>query len=118
MADIDALEDRRVAGDALGWLMEMEILQDPNIYNALILNILKCSKHIIDVHLVVDTQNRAILVYLEVGFLGRHFFRNKISMDVENLLKAIPSYRSRVVFDKAILDKAIQILKSRTQNKG
>lgn len=107
---MDTLENPQ--GDALKWLLEMEVVSDPNVLNSIILNIYRLSKTINDVQFVTDIKQKKILVYIELSWFGRKFKQKSIFEACQNMLNdALPSYRKRIVFDREILDKAIKLVK-------
>lgn len=96
--------------NALKWLMEIEASSDPNFLNALLLNIFRVSKRIKDVQVVMDPQKKKILIWLELDWLGRKFFQRKTLEAVGALIiDALPTYSYRVILDKTILDKAVEL---------
>ena len=100
--------------DALKWLLEMELIQDPNVLNSLILNIHKTSKTIRNVEFVTDLHNKRVLVYLDIKpgiFWGKQRKIATIIELTENILNdALPSFEKRVTVDRALLDRAIKIV--------
>lgn len=99
--------------EALRWLLEMEIVNDPNVLNSLILNIHKASDRIQDVEVVLDTPHKRMLVYLDVdcGWWRQATRQQEIHDAVANMLdEALPSYTHRVVFDRTVLNKALELV--------
>lgn len=105
--------DTPTAG-AVKWLLEMESVMDPNVINVLILNIYKVSDRIKDVEIVFDDKRKAILIFLELSKWGQWFHAKNIQDWVEEVItQALPSYRMRVIYDREILGKALEILEKR-----
>jgi hypothetical protein len=110
---IEKLEANPMSG-ALGWLLEMELVQNPTVLNSIILNIFKTVRSLKDAEFVVDTKEKKILVYLELSRWDMWFHKNEISDKVMELLdQALPTFKKRIIHDKSILEKAIKIVNSR-----
>ena len=107
---IDLHSRESTISEGLKWLLELEMLQDPNVHNAIILNIFKVSRHIKDVQLVIDSDRKRMLVYIEVSRIGRWFYLKNIFMEVESMLKdTLPSYVFRITNDSKVLQRAIEL---------
>lgn len=99
------------SAEALTWLLEMEMLTNPTVLNSVVLNIFKLTKGITDAQFVVDTNDKKLLVYLELDFWHRNFKKQKVADEVLDMLdQSIPSFKKRVVFDKQILNRALFII--------
>ncbi len=99
---------------ALGWLLEMELVQNPTVLNSIILNIFKTVRDLKNAEFVVDTKEKKILVYLEISRWNTWFHKERISDKTMELLdQALPTFKKRIVFDKTILEKAVKIVNSR-----
>lgn len=95
---------------ATSWLLEMELISNDYMKNALILNLYKVSDHIKDVQVLADQNDRKMLVFLELSSFGRMFKKRQISQDVLDMLQAaLPSFQFRVIFDKSLFEKAIRL---------
>lgn len=108
------------------WLLEMEMIHalredraEPTVHNFLYINIFNSSKHITHLEYAIDIHTKSMLIYIQLGFWGRFLKREKaVEVHIlEELQNILPSFRFRVVFDKAIFDrgltKAQQLAKSR-----
>lgn len=96
----------------LKWLMEMELLNDPQAINTLKLNILMTSKRIKEVELLIYRENKTMLVLLDLTWIGRKFFKKTIFEEVEGaLVQLLPSFRFRVTDDTKIMGMAIAKVK-------
>lgn len=92
------------------WLLEMELLDTPQLKNFLILNTYSVSKHVKDVEILLDLNYKAMLVYIQIGKLGRLLRKGK---EIEETLldqygNILPSFRIRIVFEKSIFDLAVK----------
>ena len=103
---------------ALRWLLEMEIVSDPNVFNGLILNLFRISKKIKDIEIVTDTRDKKLLIYVDLQ-LNRWFKdrqKERIQHMIENIVSdALPSYERRVVFDRNILEKALELVSKKNE---
>jgi hypothetical protein len=90
----------------------MELVRDPQLINNLKLNILTISKRISEVELLFNQDGRQLLVCLELSWLGKKFFKNRIVLDVETRIKTLlPNFRVRVVTEREILNLALEKVK-------
>lgn len=100
--------------DALKWLLEMDVVSDPNVLNGIILNLYRLSSSIKNIEIVTDMPQRKLLVYLELSWWGTKFRQRRIKELSENMLDdALPRFQKRVIFDKTILDRALAIVQGR-----
>lgn len=104
------MEDK---SQALGWLLELEVVNDPNVSNSLILNIYKVSNRIFDVELLIDNINKKVLIYLKLDYWGKIFkLENHVAKKVDGMiLEVLPSFKTRVIYDKKLFEKAQEIAK-------
>lgn len=95
---------------ATRWLLEMEMVDSPQLKNFLILNIFKSSNRIKDVSLLIDTNLKAMLIYLKLDFWGRVFKKStQVSSHIlDQLQSVLPSFTCRVVYDRKIFELALQ----------
>jgi len=90
------------------WLLELELLDNGHIKNALIANVYKISTHIRDVEILIDQVDRKMLIYLELSAFGKLFQRKKLSsMVLDMLQEVLPAYQFRVIFDKVLFVRAL-----------
>jgi hypothetical protein len=102
------------SAEALSWLFEMEMLNNPTVLNSVVLNVFKLTKGIVDAEFVVDMNDKKLLVYLELNFWHKHFKKAQVQAQVLDMLDTvIPSFKKRVVYDKEILEKAINIINNK-----
>lgn len=98
--------------DALAWLLEMELIQNPNVLNAIILNVFKTVRGLKDAEFVIDTRQKKLLIYLELKKFHEWFFKKDVEDQIlEMLNQTLPNFKFRVVFDRTILEKAIKLAK-------
>lgn len=96
----------------LQWLKEMEIVDHPQFVNHLKLNILMVSKRIKEVELLVSRENKQILVYVDLTWLGRKFFKKTIFLETEDILaQLLPSFRFRVIDNPQLFNLAVEKIK-------
>lgn len=99
----------------LKWLYELELIHDPQIINNLKLNILSVSKYIREVELLSSYEQKSMLIYLDLKWLGRKFFRQTIEEAVTNRVhQLLPRFRLRVVSNYDIFKLALELV-TRTQ---
>lgn len=101
-------------GEGLSWLLEMNLISNPAVANALVLNVFKVSKNVKDVELLTDTDNKRMLIWVKLDWLGRKFRSKKILGDVEKIIQsALPSYELRATEDRSLFEKSIAIMKAK-----
>lgn len=101
---------------AMGWLLEMEMIQNPVVLNSIVLNIFKSVQGLKDAEFVIDTKEKKILVYLELGLWNKWFKQDKIKGTVQELLdQALPSFKKRIIYDKSLIEKALKIVNTRPE---
>ncbi len=99
-------------GEGLSWLLELNLIQNPAVANAIVLNIFKVSNRIKDAEILTDTDHKRMLVWIELDWLGKKFFTKEITKNIEKMLQsALPSYQFRVVTDKTLFQKAINLMR-------
>lgn len=117
MADKNDLREEMLS-QGTSWLLEAEFLNTPQAKNFLYLNTYNASTDIKDADILVDSNSKALLVYIELGWWGR--FRRKQAEIAEYLMEQyaniLPSYRVRVVYDRRIFDLALK--RAQEQIKG
>ncbi len=108
---ISAEELRQIQiNQATNWLLEMEMIDSPQLKNFLILNIYNTSKRIKNVNIIVDTNLKVMLIYLNLDFWGRLFNKqDEIGNNITNqIAEVLPSFRSRVIYDESIFQMALE----------
>lgn len=101
--------------NGLKWLYDMQLVEDPQLINNLKLNILVTSRYIREVEILSSQAHKSMLVYLEVGSIARFFFKKRIQAEaLDRLQQLLPSFRFRVIFDRQILDLAVEKVKAAT----
>lgn len=94
---------------ALKYLYEMELVDDPQLINNLKMNILMTSKRIKEVEFLISYHTRQILVYIDVSWVGKKFFLNRIKTDIYDILtQLLPNFKFRVTSNYDILELARQ----------
>lgn len=109
----DGLSDKlKYQREGLRWLQEMQLVSSPQLINNLKLNLFAISRHIRDCEMLISNEHKAILIWLELGWFGRKFYRESIISESEDIIQQmLPSFKLRVVTDKAILDLAVKRVK-------
>lgn len=98
--------------EGMKWIVELELLNNPQVINTLKMNILMVSKRIKEVELLIYRENRSMLVLLDLTWIGRTFFLKQISMEVQDILtQLLPSFRFRVTQDPKIMEMAVNLVK-------
>lgn len=97
----------------LKFLYEMELVDDPQLINNMKLNILDISGTIRDVEFLSSYNHRAMLIYVDVNWLGKTFFMKQIEAGILDRVKQLlPNFRFRVTADRKILDLSIEKVKT------
>ena len=105
--------EANTSSEALAWLAEMDLVTNPAMLNNMILNLLVGVPGVKDANLVIDTQNKKMLIYLELGWFAIRFKAKVIDLHVNDIIKQVlPSWRLRVIFDRTILEKALALITS------
>lgn len=102
-------DDQRLQSAALTWLYEMEMLSSSAIQKNLKENILLIDPSIKDCEFLIFEERKDILVYLQVGFFAK-FFRKELKLirfTEEVIGRLLPSYRQRIITDRAVFDLAL-----------
>jgi hypothetical protein len=101
---------------ALGWLLEMELVQNPYMLNSIVLNVFRMLKGVKDAEFVIDTNEKKLLIFLELTWWSRRFRAKKVEVQALELLdQVLPGFKKRVVFEKVILEKALKLIGERNQ---
>lgn len=110
------LERVKSQSAGLQWLYEMELVTNPQVLNNLELNIFYQSSYIKNVELLLDQNNKGILIYLELSTWGKWFKKQEIKEKVEDLMTMLlPNYRKRVIYELSIFQMALNKAKEITQ---
>lgn len=103
----------QVAG--LKWMFEMELLdpENPAPLNILKLNVLMVSPRIREVEFLIFREGRQMLVLLDLSWVGRKFFKKRIFIEVQEVLKQLlPNFKFRVTADSKIMEMAVDKVKN------
>lgn len=107
-------EDTPIETNALAWLLELEKIDDPNLLNALILNVYRIFPQVTDVQLVIDKRNRRLLVWVELSFWGSLFKQKQTVRQITEIIKEkLPSFQIRTTTDINLLKQALEIIEKR-----
>jgi len=91
--------------DGLKFLYQSELLDDPLLINNLKMNIMMQSNYIKEVEMLSVTTTKQLLIYVELGFFGKLFFKRRIEPAVRDIVhQLLPFYEIRVIQDKSILE--------------
>jgi len=106
------MDNNKFQYEAIKWLFELELLDHPQLINNLKLNILSVSGRIKEVELLIYREKKAMLVLLELSWLGRKFYKKEIMANVSDLLgQMLPSFRFRITDDPEIMRLATEQVK-------
>jgi hypothetical protein len=98
--------------EGMKWLVELELLNHPQVINTIRFNILMASKRIKEVELLIYRENKAMLVLLDLSWLGRTFYKKRIFEDVQEVLtQLLPSFRFRITDNPEIMELAVEKVK-------
>jgi hypothetical protein len=106
------MEDQDYIKHSAKWLFEEGFVNNDYVKSALVLNIYNASQFITDVEILIDVNNKRMLVYLELSLFGKFLYKKKrIARDVkEILLDALPSWETRTIYEKDLFEKATKIM--------
>lgn len=97
----------------LNWLYELEYVDSPALLNNLYENIFLTNKNIQDIEIVINKENRTILVFLKLTWYSKLVWRAEIHDRVISVLnKLLPEYRYRVTEDLKLLNLALEKARS------
>lgn len=106
------MDKQKFQYEGLKWLLEMQVLDDPQLVNNLKMNVLVTSTSIRDVEFLFFREKRQMLVCVELNWFGRKFKRNQIMVEVKEVLsQLLPSFSIRIVDDPKIMELAIERVK-------
>ena len=106
------MDNTKYQYEGMKWLVEMELLNHPQVINTIRFNILMVSKHIKEVELLMYRENKTMLVLLDMSWIGRKFLKTGILAEVEDVLtQLLPSFRFRVTQDPKIMELAVAKVK-------
>jgi hypothetical protein len=104
--------DSKYQLNAMKWLFELEVLNNPQVINTIKFNILAVSNSIKETELLIFRENKAILVLIKLNWFGRTFHKNQIISDIhEQLRLLLPSFNFRVTEDPKIMELAVAQVK-------
>lgn len=110
------MEDSYIKFSGLKWLFEMELVQEPQVINAIKMNILMLSKHIKEVEILTVEQNKQMLILLKLNWIGRTFLRERLCDAAhEVILQMLPNFRIRVTADSDLFEKSLDKLRKAVQ---
>lgn len=106
------MDRTKYQAEGMKWFLELELLSHPQVVNNLKLNILAVSPRIREVELLIYREQKSMLVLLDLTWIGRKFFKKRISEEVQDILsQMLPSFRFRVTDDPKIMKMAIDLVK-------
>lgn len=98
--------------EGMKWIVELELLNNPQVINTIKLNVLMVSKRIKEVELLIYRENKSMLVLLDLTWIGRKFFHKEICMEVQEVLtQLLPTFRFRITQDPKIMEMAVNLVK-------
>ena len=96
---------------ALKWLYEMEALNSSALLNNLYANIYSSSRHVKDVELLIDRNNRKMLIYMKFSWKANLFLgvkKRTAELVLDNLQELLPSFEFRITEKRELFDKALE----------
>ena len=104
--DRDETNNReQIHAEAIAWLREMELVNDPSMLNSIVMNVYRIPS-IKKAEFLADMNNRKMLILLELNFWGG-FFKKRTTRDVlEMMQEFLPKYEFRVTFDRELFETA------------
>lgn len=106
------MERTKYQYEGIKWLMEMELLNDPQAINTVKLNVMMASDRIKEVEILIHRENKSMLVLLELTWVGRKFLRKRIFGDVHDILsQLLPTFQFRVIDDPKIMQLSVERVK-------
>lgn len=106
------MDRTKYQAEGMKWFLELELLSHPQVVNNLKLNILAVSPKIREVELLIYREQKSMLVLLDLTWMGRKFFKKRISEEVQDILsQMLPSFRFRITDDPKIMGMAIDLVK-------
>ena len=107
--EIDKIETQVAA---IKWYLEFGILSDPQVRNHIVLNIYTVDPSIKDTQLVIDQERKRMMVHVDFHFWSSLFKKTRILNDVHIILhEMLPDFKIRVVNNKDLLEKSLEIAK-------
>ena len=109
---------------ALTWLFEMEMINDPQLKFNLYQNVYICDKRIRDCKIFITpsfTYQKGILIWIKVSWLCRLFKYKKkeIEYNINSVMNGLlPSFKIRIIYDEKILALAQSKLEERYGGKN
>ncbi len=98
--------------EGVKWLVELELLNHPQVINTIRFNVLLASKRIKEVELLIYRENKSMLVLVDLTWMGRKFFKQRIFTEVQDVLtQLLPSFRFRITDDPRIMELAVERVK-------
>lgn len=111
------MEDDYAKYSGIKWLFELELIQDPQVINAIKMNILMISKHIKEIEILTVEQNKQMLILLELSWFGRTFYKKRLCNEALSVVKQLlPNFRIRVIDDRNLFQKSIDKLRKVVAN--
>lgn len=96
----------------LKFLFDMELVDEPQLVNHMKMNFFAVSKSIKDMEFLSSYHHKQMLIWLDVGWFGRKFFRDEIESAVLDRAKhLLPNFKFRVTTDRAVMNAALERVK-------
>ncbi len=104
-------EGEKFVPNALKWLYELEALDSPALLNNLYGNIYASSRHVKDVQLLVDKNEKKMLIYMKFSWKARLLLgvkKRTAELVLDNLQELLPSFQFRITEKKDLFEKALE----------
>lgn len=103
--------------EAIKWLFEAELLDDPRVIHTLKMNVFVKVPRVKEMEfLIAGPPKRQILVYAETSWFTKKFFGERTCGEVKEVIQQFfPKYQIRVITDEKILQLAQKKVKEYLQ---
>lgn len=104
-------EGEKFIPSALKWLYEMEALNSSALLNNLYANIYASSRHVKDVELLIDRNNKKMLIYMKFSWKAKLFLgvkKRTATLVLDNLQELLPSFEFRITEKRELFDLALE----------
>ena len=98
---------------AMKWAYDLELFDMPQVQNHLYVNIYSQSKRISNAELILNQNERKLLILLEFDLFARifSFLQTRIITNLQSQLSELmPNYKIRVINDVGIFNKSLKLL--------
>lgn len=104
-------ESRQFVPSALKWLYEMEAVNSSALLNNLYANIYSSSKHVKDVELLIDKNQRKMLIFMKFSWIANLRLgvkKRTAELVLDNLQELLPSFEFRITEKRDLFEKSLE----------